>query len=161
MKKLIIASFSLLLTAATTQAQPKLREVTYQSREHFEQDFPDAKEVSWERTANFDEASFKQDGKSMRAFYDNKSELVGSTTTSKMEELPADAQKYIQKKYGDYKVDEVFLFDDNEFNETDMLLYGHQFEDEDNYFVGLEKNGKRVVLQVSMDGQVGEFYTKQ
>ena len=194
MKKLIIASFSLLLAAATTQAQTSYtalktnikkdkqeqaaskkekreerkelrklegKEVTYQSKEHFEQDFPSAKEVTWKRTDYFDEATFTQDGKNMRAFYDNQSDLVGSSTTMKLEDLPADAQKYIQKKYSDYTVDEVFLFDDNEYNQTDMILYGHQFEDADNYFVGLEKDGKMTVLQVNPGGQVSDFFVKQ
>jgi hypothetical protein len=49
------------------------------------------------------------------------------------------------------------MFDDNEYNESDMLLYGQLFEDEDSYFVEVQKDDKRIILQVSMDGQVSYF----
>jgi hypothetical protein len=194
MKKLLIPTFSLLLAAATTQAQTaytslksdikrdkqeeaatkkdkreerkelrKLegREVTYQSKEHFAADFANVQEVSWERTDDFDEAVFTQDGQRMRAFYDNKSELVGTTTVKQFSDLPLAAQQYIAKKYAGYETKEVFLFDDNEQNETDMLLFGNQFDDADNYFVGMEKDGRKIVLKVGMDGLVSFFPVKQ
>ena len=39
-------------------------------------------------------------------------------------------------------VDTVIFFEDNNVNDTDMLLYGNQFSDADNYFVELSNNKK-------------------
>ena len=46
------------------------------------------------------------------------------------------------------------FFDDNEWNETDMILYGNQFADADNYFVELKKDNKEIILQVNPIGNV-------
>ena len=72
-------------------------------------------------------------------------------------DLPASAQKQINKEYKDYTIEKVIFFDDNEDVDTDMILYGSQFDDADNYFVELRKDNKDVVLQVTMDGLVGYF----
>ena len=49
------------------------------------------------------------------------------------------------------------MFDDNEFNETDMVFYGSSFEDADNYFVQLEKTDKNIVIKVTPEGVVSYF----
>jgi hypothetical protein len=38
-----------------------------------------------------------------------------------------------------------------------MILYGDQFDDEDNYFSELKKDNKAIVVQVTMDGAAGYF----
>lgn len=136
-------------------------QASYQSKEQFEQDFDKATDVHWKRTKYFDEATFVQDGQKMIAFYDYKNDLVGTTQTKSFTDLPAVAQQFINKKYKDAHVEKVILFDDNEINETDMLLYNHQFDDEDNYFVELQQGTKEIVLQVDMSGEVSFFTTMQ
>jgi len=131
--------------------------VSYQAKQQFYEDFGDIPDVAWERTAAFDEATFTKDGQEIKAFYDFHAELVGTTTPKTFADLPMAAQQYIHKKYNDYEAKKVIMFDDNEYNESDMLLYGQQFEDEDSYFVEVQKNDKRIILQVSMDGQVSYF----
>ena len=42
---------------------------------------------------------------------------------------------------------------------TDMILYGLQFEDQDNYFVELTKGKDKIVVQVTPEGDV--FFFKQ
>lgn len=74
-----------------------------------------------------------------------------------MTDLPLSAQKQIARQYKDYTVQKVIFFDDNEAVDTDMILYGSQFDDADNYFVELTKDNKSVVLQVSTEGLVGYF----
>lgn len=132
---------------------------SYQSREHFAQDFDNVTDVHWKRTRYYDEATFVKDGQKQTAFYDFKNELVGTTQVKKFADLPARAQQFINKKYKDCPVQKVILFDDNEVNETDMLLYGHQFDDSDNYFVELSQGNKDIVLQVDMSGEVSFFTT--
>lgn len=111
----------------------------------------------WKRLANFDEATFKNDGKVITVFYDDEAKLVGSTSASAFTNLPVKAQKFINKEYKDYSKGDVIFFDDNEKNETDMLLYDLQFDDEDSYFVQLKKANKTIIVLVSKSGEVSYF----
>jgi hypothetical protein len=128
----------------------------YTTEQNFLVQFPEATNVSWKRDG-FEEASFTMNGKNMKAFYDYNNELVGTTTPVSYDVLPAYAQTYIEKHYADYTTGAVLLYDDNEYNDTDMMLYGNTFEDEDNYFVELSNNEKKIVLQVNMEGLVTFF----
>ena len=133
--------------------------VSYQTEEHFSIDFPKATNVIFERTKNFDEAEFTLDGKNLRAYYDIRAELIGTTSDETFAALPESAQKEINKEYKDYEVKKVIMFHDNQDNDTDMVLYGSSFEDTDNYFVQIEKDGKNIVLQVTPLGLVS-YYTQ-
>lgn len=131
-------------------------EPNYTTEQHFLSDFPGATNVSW-KINGFEEALFTLNGKEMKAFYDYNNELVGTTSEVNYFDMPEIARKYIEKHYKDYTTQQVILFDDNEYNDTDMMLYGNQFEDEDNYFVELSNNNKKIVLQVNMEGLVTFF----
>lgn len=134
-------------------------EVSFFSKQQFYQDFGNVPVSNWERNANFDEATFKQNGKTYTAFYDDNSQLVGTTSEKAFTDLPMKAQEYINKKYDGYKVTDVLFYNDNELNETDMVLYNIQFDDIDSYFVELKKDNKSIVLQVSPKGDVDFFTT--
>ncbi|NCU06381.1 MAG: hypothetical protein GXC73_20695, partial [Chitinophagaceae bacterium] len=82
---------------------------------------------------------------------------VGVVTKKTFAEIPQRAQAYINGKYKDYKKEAVILFDDNENNETDMILFGHQFGDADNYFIELVKGKEHFVLKCDMEGRVSYF----
>lgn len=72
--------------------------------------------------------------------------------------LPAKAQQEIIKHYTNYEKAPVIFYDDNEYNDTDMILYGLQFQDEDNYFIELaDKKGRPIVLKVTPGGEVSYF----
>jgi hypothetical protein len=129
---------------------------SFMTEQHFLIDFPKATHVSWKRDG-FEEASFTWNGKEMKAFYDLNDVLIGTTTPANYSELPAAAQKEIEKYYKDYTPQSVILFDDNEFNDTNMMLYGNSFEDEDNYFVEMTNNNKTIVLLVNRQGLVSYF----
>ena len=132
------------------------KEVRYPSKQAFIGDFGNIPVTRWERTANYDEATFTRDGQVMTAYYDYESELVGTTSHKTFADIPAAAQKNINAKYRGYRKDVIF-FDDNELNETDMVLFGYQFDDADNYFVDLRKDNKEIILQVGMSGNVSFF----
>ena len=135
-------------------------EVSYQTKQQFPGDFPGATNVSYVRNGNMDEVWFTQNGVQYKAFYDPEARLIGTTTKKSISDLPAVAQKEIQKKYSGYKIDRVILFDDNENNDSDMMLYGQQFADADNYFVEMHKDSKQMILQVNMSGEVFYFAGK-
>lgn len=128
-------------------------EPNYTTEQSFETDFPDAAYVTWKKTG-YEEASFTLNGKEMKAFYDYDHELIGTTTPVNYFDLPAIARKYIEKHYKNYTTQSVILFDDNEYNQNDMKLFGDAFTDEDNYFIELANNNKTIVLEVNREGLV-------
>jgi hypothetical protein len=128
----------------------------YTTEQHFLTDFSGATNVQWKRIG-YEEASFMLNGKDMKAFYDYDHELIGTTSPASYADLPANAQKEIEKRYRNYTPQSVILFDDNEYNSSDMMLYGNAFADADNYFVELSHNDKTIVLQVNMEGLVTYF----
>lgn len=139
------------------QRKMDANEVSYQSKQSFFRDFGDLSNVLWSHTDYFDEATFTKDGHAMTAYYDIDAELVGTTSERSFSDLPANAQKFIGKKFKDYTPVKTFFFDDNEANDTDMILYGSEFDDEDNYFVEMQNGNKKVILQVPMNGAVKIF----
>ena len=182
MKKLVILSMALVFVFTLVQAQTPVMEkekvkeakkelktervalrklegtqVSELSKTNFFTDFGKVPNVKWRRDATFDVAEFTKDGKNMTAFYDFDSRLVGTVQNKTFADLPAEGQKNIKVKYKDYSVGTVLFYDDNEANETDMMLYNTQFDDADNYFVELSKAGKKIVVQVTTDGNIMFF----
>ena len=134
-------------------------EVSAEAKQHFDTDFIATTDARWERTAHFDEVAYTKDGQLSKAYYDTDTKLVGTTSNRTFEELPAKAQKTIGRKYRSYKSGDVILFHDNEFNRSNMVLYNQQFIDNNNYFVEMKSENKRIVLRVNMEGDV--FYFTQ
>ncbi len=185
MKKLVVLSLTLLFAMSVVlgQTQKAGKEKTKETKKetktervalkklegstvstvaqsNFSSDFKDAKNVEWKRIETYDKASFTtKDGQQMSAYYDIDGNLVGTTQYKTFADLPKNGQKEIEKNYKDYSIGQVVFYDDNENNDTDMILYGVQFEDQDNYFVELSKGKEKVVLQVSPTGEV--FFFKQ
>ncbi|MET0461546.1 MAG: hypothetical protein ABW007_00275 [Chitinophagaceae bacterium] len=185
MKKLFILSATFLLAVAAVNAQDNtadiaktkttIKEAKLEKKEarkqlhaiegddvgvmvkdHFYEDFGDI-DPRWRRTKFFNEASFMKDGKSTVAYYNSDAELVGTTNPAQFSDLPASAQKTIRKQYKGYETEKVFLFNGNEENPSDMMLYGTTFSADDNYFVELTKADKKIILEVNMDGLVSYF----
>ena len=132
-------------------------EVSDLTRNQFAIDFPDAKNVRFVRTKEFDEVLFIYGKKKLTAYYDYDHELVGTTQDKTFADLRENAQKEILKKYAGYNIDGVIKFDDNESNETDMIIYGTSFDDADNYFVELKNDSKDLIVKVDLAGYVSFF----
>ncbi len=132
-------------------------EVSQLSKDAFYADFGKVSPVTWQRESVYDKATFTKNGHQMSAYYDIDAKLIGTTTIKTFKDIPASAQKHILKEYKGYTPGTVIFFDDNEYNDNDMMLYGVQFADEDNYFVELSKGNKKIVLQVNPEGDVFFF----
>lgn len=134
-------------------------EVSYKTKQQFAIDFPQVNVTNWSRSTTkiYDIATYQQNGVTLQAYYDADSKLVGTITNKTFTDLPIKAQNYINKKYAGYNKSNVILYDDNEFNSTDMMMYDIQFDDVDNYFVELTKDDKTLVLMVHMNGDVSFF----
>jgi hypothetical protein len=133
--------------------------VSTMAKESFIADFGNVPNVKWQREGTFDEAIFMKDGKEMIAFYDIGGKLVGTTKVVTFAEVPVSGQQEIKKRYKDYTVSTVIFYDDNEANETDMIMYGTQFDDADNYFVELTKGNSKIAVRVDLKGEV--YFFKQ
>ncbi len=127
------------------------------TKEAFFTDFGNHSDVQWKRADYLDEAVFTKDGKQMKAYYDFDSKLVGTTTMKTFTDIPQYAQTEIKTKYKDYTIGPVVFFEDNAENEMNMMLWGTQFEDADNYFVELSKADNHIVLEVNPKGEIFFF----
>ncbi len=135
------------------------KDVSTIAEARFAGDFGNLPIISSERSGAYDKFTFKQDGRITTAYYDATATLVGTTQLRTLADLPGNARKTIARLYKGYTPGDVIFYDDNEANETDMILYNDQFDDEDSYFVELSKDDKKIVVQVLMDGDVRFFTT--
>ena len=92
--------------------------------------------------------------------YDNlgNSTLIGILTDKKFSDLPAKAQEAINTKYKAYTKSKILFFEDNVSNDSEMVMFGHQLKDANNYFMEMSKDGKNIVLSISKNGDV-DYYS--
>jgi hypothetical protein len=139
--------------------------VSESTKSQFASDFPDATNISFEKTKDFDEVSYSQKGGIMTAYYDINNQLVGTIRNRSFSDLPVDAQTKILHRYPNYTVVKVLRFNVNSDNEsyfdnsTYLTLYGNSFEASSNYFVELKNDNIAIVLEVDLSGEVSFFTT--
>lgn len=139
--------------------EPELKNFSTQTRANFYADFGYIPITNWEVTDQYDKISFMKNDVLYTAYFDSNSELVGTISNATLADLPAHALQDINKKYNGYTVGDVIFYDDNESNQTDMMYYGQQFNDEDKYFVELQNDKEKIVVQVNPVGEVSFFRT--
>jgi hypothetical protein len=93
----------------------------------------------------------------LTAFYDVDGKLVGTTQYVTFASIPPKGQEEIKKHYKDYTIGKVVFFDDNEANESDMVLWESQFDDENNYFAELTKGNKTIIVRIDSNGALSFF----
>jgi hypothetical protein len=166
MKKLVFLSVMLLLGFTVAQANPLKgmkttrhgeNSVSDMSINSFRIDFGNMPNVHWKRGEDFDEASFIKGGKEMTAYFDVNGNLVGTTTHITYADIPAKGRERIKSEYPDYKINAVTLYNDNGANQSEMILYGIQFDSDNNYFVELSNGMRKIVLKISPEGDVSFF----
>jgi hypothetical protein len=182
MKKLVILSIAFLFSLSLVKGQTREAEkaqiketkkelknerialknleggvVSEKARNNFRADFPEATNATWKRVKTYDEVLFNKGTRVLTGYYDNDANLVGTTELKTYTDVPIKGRKEIAKQYPGYTPGQVLFYDDNEENETDMILYGIQFDDVDSYFVELSNGTKKLAVQVLMDGQVNFF----
>ncbi|MET0638075.1 MAG: hypothetical protein ABWZ25_18740 [Chitinophagaceae bacterium] len=178
MKKIILAA-SVILSVATmsvASAQEnktekkemnkearKLRKTSDQGdvnlavKTQFEQDFPGATNAVFVQAKSYAIVSFKDGTKMKKAYYDFNNQLIGTTQKKTFAEIPPTAQAEIKKRYPGYTVTNVIKYDDNENNDTDMVIYDLPFSDSDNFFVELKSGTSDKIVKVDLSGDVSLF----
>jgi hypothetical protein len=132
-------------------------EVSFESENNFDIDYPKASDVAWEKTGSFDQANFVSNGAKMSAYYDMDGNLVGTTTTKKLGDLPEKAQKILQNKYSDYTIGPIIYFHNNDRTDASMVLWATEFDSEDLYFAELDKGNDKIVVEITPSGDVSYF----
>jgi hypothetical protein len=120
------------------------------TRNQFASDFPDATNIRFEKTNEFDEVNYSQKGRKTTAYYDNNGELLGTLRNRSFHDLASDAQTEIVKKYPGYTVVSVVRFNAND--DISSMENSH-------YFVEIKNNNKTIVLMVDLSGEVSFFTT--
>jgi hypothetical protein len=135
------------------------------TRNQFASDFPDATNIRFEKTKDFDEVNYSQKGRKTTAYYDANGELVGTFRNRSFRDLTADAQTEIVNRYSGYTVVSVVRFNANSDNESyidnnaELPFFEDSLEDSSHYFVELKNDNKAIVLMVGLSGEVSYFTT--
>jgi hypothetical protein len=173
MKKLFLTTGILMVAAITVAyAQDNTNDndanknaVSAFTRNQFASDFPDATNIHFEKTNDFDEVNYSQKGRKTTAYYDNNNELLGTLRNRSLRDLPANAQKEIAGEYPKYTVVRVVRFNANSDNESyiennsELPFYKDSPENSSHYFVELKNGNKTIVLMVGLSGGVSFFTT--
>ena len=143
MKKLIISAAILLTVATAAFAKKTDNDKALAILKHA---YPTASNISWQMLDNeYSVATFVTNGITMKAIYNDAGELVATSRPVTLKELPAGTLNKINEKYMDYTIKEAI-----EYNSVNM--------DQDTYFyVSVENDKKRVLLQITKEGNVSEF----
>ncbi len=166
MKKCIITACLVLSFAAITYASGKKTAfVSSLVNKNFNQEFANAKNVSWSTYDQFMKAEFAQNNLKEVAYYTSDGDLVASMHDISFSDMPASVQKEIIRKYKNYTVKESLEYFDTASDEG-VDLYGNE-DHNALYFVDLakknnepQKNNKDIILQVSDTGNISFFSSK-
>lgn len=132
---LIVLSVAMLGTAACGQ---KNETATIEVTTAFQQKFPDAKKVKWEKESESEwEADFKQNGKKYSANFKVDGTWTETEHAIEMEEIPGSVKHILNTSFRDYKVEESELAE-----RPDGTFY--EFE--------VEKGEEEMELVISADG---------
>jgi opacity protein-like surface antigen len=112
MKKLFIAALLTVSVAASAFAS----DVTTGNKlikKAFTSSFKNASNVKWTNTGDLVKASFFQNGEKIEAFYDNSGEIICTSKSIGLDELPTAIKRSFSKNYDGYTVREAIKIDAN------------------------------------------------
>ncbi len=141
MKKIFLTT----MIAAFVSAQlfaADVAKVSYRVLASFESQFADATDVSWTVTDQYSKAKFTIEGEKVEAFFNSSGDIIGTSRKTDLKRLPLNAIQKIKKNYGKYKVTETIEF---------------EFNGDRKYFVSVENDTDRKILEVSLYGEVSIF----
>jgi hypothetical protein len=133
------------------------KEASEQAKQQFIIDFGNYPVSLWERTNQYDEATFVKDGREFTAYYNFDTKLLGTTTIKNFYDLPEKAQYIIKDTYKSYTVGDIIEYDHNDTVPSNMMFFNQEVDDSDNYFVELKRGVRTIVVLVNNDGEVSYF----
>lgn len=140
MKKLVtmITAAVLLLSVSAFATDPK--EVNTQVRLAFQKDFAKASNAKWQAKDDFYFVDFSVDNTKFNAAYNEDGQLLATSRTTGLDQLPLTVTRAINEKYAGYNLGSVVI----------VLNY----ENETSYYVSVS-NGKKVLrLKATANGDI-------
>jgi len=125
-------------TAFISRAAAMPENVDAKILNHFAKTFKSAENVTWKHTKDYSKATFIRNDKRMEVFYDDKDELICTTTYIDLKELPDPALELLQGKYAGYRPASAIKCVDA----SGMLKY----------YIQLENDKRNIILQSDSDG---------
>ncbi len=141
MKKIFLTTLIAAMIGSQVFASD-VTKVSYRVLAAFEAQFAEASDVSWTVTDNYTKAKFTIEGEQVEAFFNASGDVIGTSRKTDLKRLPLSAIQKIRKSYGKYKVTETIDF---------------EFNGERKYFVSIENDTDRKILEVSLYGDVTIF----
>lgn len=141
MKKLqTILAAAALLFATSAFAAKGPEKVNRAVKKAFEQQFSAAENVSWDKADNFYFANFRLNDRDISVAYDENGELVGTSRSVTVDELPLSISMAIAEKYEGYKVGK---------NASEI-----SFEGESSYYIVVENSKQTIKLKCYSNGDM-------
>jgi hypothetical protein len=123
----------MMLTVGMTSAFAKPKDdVSNQVAASFSKDFATAKDVKWQKSANYIKATFMLDNEVMYAYYNENGEQIGVVRNILSDKLPINLMSGLKKNYSNYWISDLF----------EMAT-----ESQSNYYVTLETADETLVLK--------------
>jgi len=141
MKKFILATL-ITVTIGSSVLAADVSKVSFRVLNSFETQFAGATEVNWTVTADYTKVKFMLEGEKLEAFFNGNGDVIGTSRKTEFKRLPLTAIQKIKKAYSKYQVTETIEFE----------LYGER-----KYYVSVENESDRKILEVSLYGEVTVF----
>jgi hypothetical protein len=143
MKKLLITL--LFVVAAITGVFAAPKKVSSAILANFESQFETASDVTWLVTNDYTKAAFIEDDRTMEVYYNPNGDIIASSRSITMDELPVNAKRIFAKKFAGYTVTEA------------IRLEGFG---EDCYYISGENEKDTVIYKVDENNEVS-LYKRQ
>lgn len=141
MKKFILATL-ITVTIGSSVLAADVSKVSFRILNAFEAQFAGATDVNWTVTADYTKVKFTMEGEKVEAFFSSNGDVIGTSRKTEFKRLPLSAIQKIKKVYAKYQVTETIEFELN---------------GERKYYVSVESETDRKILEVSFYGQVSVF----
>ncbi len=139
-RRILALLSALLIVSLTVAANPGVKDVDAKILTHFTTNYANAKSVTWEVSKRYSKAIFTENNKRTEVFYSPKNKLMGTAVYVTLKELPYGSADIIENSYAKYRA-------------TTALQYTN-VQNEVNYFVQMENDKSKIVLQIDPQGEV-------
>jgi hypothetical protein len=141
MKNLILSALLAVIVAASAFAagENKISSVVLNS---FKIDFRQAQDVSWSSNTGYAKAAFTLNARRMEVFYSSAGDIIASSTSIELNELPVGAKRAFAKRYTGYTVNEAIKF---------------EAPTETSYYLSAENEKENIILKVNEAEQLFTF----
>lgn len=143
MKKLLATV--LLAAAVTAGAFAAPAKVSSAILYNFKNEFKEASDVTWLISRDFTKAAFTADDTKMEAYYNSNGDIIATSKSIDLDEIPVNAKRSFAKKFVGYNVTEAIRFEGF---------------DEAAYYISGENEKESVILKVDENNKVS-VYTKK